>query len=320
MGLKLLFASSIDPDTITALRERYEVVCAFNAPAKVLQEKIVDCEVVIFRSGVQISAEVMACAPRLRLLIRAGSGVDNVDLQYLQQKQLRFVRIPGPGAQAVAEMAFAFMLALSRRLFEADRLWRSGRWAKAELAGYNLAGKTLGIVGCGNIGSRVGQLGVAWGMRVLGCVENASPKVAAHLAKHNIALEDFEKILPQADFLSLHVPLQASTRHLINAGTLAQMKSGAFLINLARGGVVHEADLFHALQIGKLRGAALDVHEQEGEGKISPFAEMPNVILSPHIGAMTVDAQREIGRLVTQTLSRFEAEDAVFASAAPLVL
>lgn len=318
--MKLLFASSIDPETIAQLRGRHDVVCAFNGSEEVLQQKIADREVLIFRSGVQISAAVMACAPHLRLLIRAGSGVDNVDLEYLKNRQLKFVRIPGPGAQAVAEMAFALMLALARRLFEADGLWRRGRWAKNDLAGYNLAGKTLGIVGCGNIGTRVGDLGVAWGMRVLGCVEHASPKVAAQLDKHKIALKDFREILPEADFLSLHVPLQHSTRGLINADTLAQMKTGAYLINLARGGVVNEADLLQALQAGKLRGAALDVHEREGEGKVSPLADLPNVILTPHIGAMTVDSQREIGKLVVQTLQRFQAEDAVFAKDEHLIL
>ena len=311
--MKLLCASAIAPDTLEQLRRHHDVVCAFNAPAEVLKAKIVDRDAVIFRSGVQISAEVMACAPNLRLLIRAGSGVDNVDLEYVKNKSLKFVRIPGPGAQAVAEMTFAFMLALARRLFEADGLWRQGRWAKNELAGYNLTGKTLGIVGCGNIGTRVGDLGIAWGMQVLGCVERPSPKVAAQLAKHNITLQKFEEILPVADFLSLHVPLQNSTRNLINASTLAHMKNGAYIINLARGGVVHEADLMHALQTGKLRGAALAVHEKEGEGKISPLAGMPNVILTPHLGAMTIDSQNEIGKLILQTLERFQAEDAIFA-------
>jgi phosphoglycerate dehydrogenase-like enzyme len=217
-------------------------------------------------------------------------------------------------------MTFAFMLGLARRLYEADGLWRKGRWAKNELAGYNLAGKTLGIVGCGNIGTRVGQLGTAWGMRVLGCVEHTSPKVAAQLARHNIVLKSFHEILPEADFLSLHVPLKNSTRNLININTLAQMKNGSYLINLARGGVVHESDLLQALQAGKLGGAALDVHEKEGEGKISPLAQLPNVLLTPHIGAMTVDSQREIGRLVIQTLDRFQAEDEAFTREEHLVL
>jgi len=318
--MKLLFASAIDPETIERLRGSHDVVCAFNAKEGVLQEKITDREILIFRSGVQISAAVMSCAPNLRLLIRAGSGVDNVDLEYVKNKRLKFVRIPGPGAQAVAEMSFAFMLALARRLFEADRLWRQGRWAKNELAGYNLTGKTLGIVGCGNIGTRVGDLGAAWGMRVLGCVEHASPKVATQLAQHNITLKSFDEILPEADFLSLHVPLHHSTRNLIAAATLARMKTGAYLINLARGGVVHETDLLHALQTGKIRGAALDVHGQEGEGKISPLAEMPNVILTPHLGAMTIDSQRAIGKLIVHTLERFQAQDPVFAQDGHLVL
>ncbi len=303
--MKLLIASAIDPATIETLKATHEVVCAFSPSPEVLKERIADREVLIFRSGVSISSEVMTAAPQLKLIIRAGSGFDNIDVEHGKWRGIRLVRIPGPGAQAVAEMAFALMLGLSRRVLEADRLWRLGRWMKTEMTGFNLSGKTLGIVGCGNIGTRTGQLGVALGMNVIGCVEHDSPNVAAHLRKHNITLKSFREVLTESDFISIHVPLQDSTRNLINGDTLALMKRGAFIVNLARGGVVNEAALLRALNDGHVRGAGLDVHEKEGDGKISPLAGLPNVILTPHIGASTVDAQREIGKQIMRIMEAF---------------
>lgn len=307
--MKLLIASAIDPQTIAELQAQHEVVCAFSPASDALKQLIADREVLLFRSGVSITPEVMASAPQLRLIIRAGSGFDNIDIPYAKSRDIRLVRIPGPGAQAVAEMAFALMFGLARRVLEADRLWRLGKWVKTEMTGFNLNGKTLGIVGCGNIGTRTGQIGVALGMNVLGCVEHESPQVEANLRKHNITLKPFQQVLAESDFLSIHVPLQNSTRNLFNGDTLARMKRGAFLVNLARGGVVNEAALLRALTEGHIRGAGLDVHEREGDGKISILAGLPNVILTPHIGASTVDAQREIGQQIMRIMSAFLAGD-----------
>lgn len=305
--MKILLASSIEPDAMQTLYERYDVVCAFNQEENVLQSVIKDREILIFRSGVNISSEVMECAPYLKLLIRAGSGIDNLDLNYVNKRGLKLIRIPEPAAKAVAEMSFALMLALARNVLEADRLTRQGRWAKHELTGFLLTGKVLGIIGAGNIGSCVGQLGSPWGMEVIGCVEYPSPIIEAKLREKGIGLVDFSEVLSNADFVSIHVPLQDSTRNLIDADSITRMKPGAFLINLARGGVVDEEALYKALTEGRLRGAALDVHKEEGEGKISPLAELPNVILTPHIGAMTIDSQREIGEHVIEIIDSFAA-------------
>ena len=308
--MKILFASSIFPGAIEKIKEEHEVICAFNAKEEELKKQIKDCEVLVFRSGVQISAEVMECAPTLKLLIRAGSGIDNVDVGYVRRKGLRLVRIPGPGAKAVAEMSFALLLALARNVLEADRLTRQGIWAKHELTGFLITGKTLGIIGAGNIGSRVGQLGVAWGLEVIGCVEFPNPAVASKLWEKGIRLADIDEVLAKADFVSIHVPLKDSSRNLINAEAFAKMKPGAFLVNLARGGVVDESALYKALKEGRLLGAALDVHATEGNGTISPLAEFNNVILTPHIGAGTFDSQREIGDIVIETLNSYVLEQA----------
>lgn len=304
--MRILIASPIDHDAIERLRAQHQVLYAYDQPAEVLQGLVCDCEILIFRSGVNITADVMACSPDLKLIIRAGSGIDNVDVAYARHRGLELVRVPGPGAQAVAEMSFAFMLALSRNLLEADRLTRQGHWAKYQLAGYLLTRKVLGIVGAGNIGATVGGLGVAWGMEVIGCVEHPSAERAARLAEKGIRLTSLDEVVSMADYLSLHVPLKESTRNLIDAQVLARMKPGSYLINLARGGVVNEPALYEALTTeGRLRGAAADVHAREGEGKISPLASLSNVILTPHIGAMAVDSQREIGRRVNALVDAF---------------
>lgn len=304
--MNILITSPIDPDAIKKLGEQHHIVCAFDASEDTLQELIQDRQILIFRSGVSITAQIMECAPELKLLIRAGSGIDNLDVEYTRRRGLKLTRIPGPGAQSVAEMSFAFMLALSRNLLQADRLTRQGKWAKNKLGGYLLKDKILGVIGTGNIGSRVGQMGVAWGMRVIGCDINKSPAFVAEVAKKGIRLTSFDEVVSTADFISIHVPLNDSTRYLIDADALARIKTGAFLIHLARGGVVEERALSKALtEDGGLQGAALDVHEKEGEGKISLLAKLPNVILTPHIGAMTIDSQSEIGRLVIEAVNSF---------------
>lgn len=299
--MRVLIASKIHQKAIDELSKDHEVSCAFNAGEDELKSKIKGCETLIFRSGVTISADVMKCSPDLKLLIRAGSGFDNVDIDYVNANGLTLYRIPEPGAKAVAEMAFALMLALSRNLMEADEKLRKGHWAKNELTGYLLTGKVLGIIGAGNIGSRVGQMGAAWGMEVIGCVENPDEMIAENLKHNGLRLTGFDEVIARSDYLSLHVPLTESTRYLIGNKEFERMKKGSFLINLSRGGVVDEPALYAALTGGdRLRAAALDVHENEGHGKISPLAHLPNVILTPHIGAGTIDTQLEIAdRILT---------------------
>lgn len=303
--MQVLLASPICPDAIDVLRRRYEVICSFDAPESKLHQLVVGCHAIVVRSGVNISESLMARAPMLRLLVRAGCGLDNIDLAYAERHGIELVRIPGPGAQAVAEMTFALMLALARQVLVADGLLRRGHWAKHQIEGRLLQGKVLGIVGAGNIGSRVGEMAAAWGMQPMGCVEHLTPVAADRLRSKSIKPARFEEVLEAADFLTIHVPYHASTHYMIGREALLRVKRGAFLLNLARGGVVDETALYEALTQGALAGAALDVHSREGEGHISPLAELPQVILTPHIGAMTTDTQREIGQCVIQTLEKF---------------
>ena len=313
--MKILIASKIDPASIEKLKENHEVVCEFGADKETLKLAIQGCDVLIFRSGVDISAEVMAASPSLKLLIRGGSGVDNLDMDYVNQQGLHLVRIPGPGAKAVAELSFALMLALARRVVEADRLTRQGHWAKSEMTGYLLTGKVLGVIGAGNIGSLVAHMGAAWGMRVLACVEHVTPERSEEFERAGIHLTTCEQVLAESDFVSVHVPLKPDTRNFIDAEELALMKPNAYLVNMARGGVVNEVALHQALAEGRLGGAALDVHQAEGEGKVSPLSEFKNVILTPHIGASTFDSQKEIGAIILQTMESFMAEPVLMGSA-----
>jgi len=305
--MKILIASPIDDQALETLKEEHDVILAYSVTDEELRKLIHDREVLVFRSGVKIDADLLKSAPALKLIVRAGSGVDNIDLEYVYRQGIEFHRIPGPGAEAVAEMAFAFMLALSRRLFEADRSMREARWEKYQLSGNLIRRKVLGIVGMGDIGAHVADMGKAWNMNVIGCVENFSLERAAKFHRKDIDLLGFDQVIEHSDYICLHVPLKENTRNLIDAGVLARVKPGSYLINLARGGVVDEQALYNSLRNGgRLRGAALDVHQREGEGKRSPLADLPNVVLTPHIGAMAVDAQHEIGHIAVEIIRDFE--------------
>jgi D-3-phosphoglycerate dehydrogenase / 2-oxoglutarate reductase len=307
--MRILLASPIDRGAVAVLQDTHDVGHLDpRADAGRFRAAANDAEVVVLRSGVWLSGEVMAGAQHLRLVVRAGSGVDNIDQEYAGRHGVRVVRVPGMSAAPVAEFTFALLLALARKVTVADRLIRTGSWPKPRLAGPLLRGKVLGIVGAGNIGSLVGEMGHAWGMRALGCVKHPNERVAAALAERGVELTDFDRILQECDFLTLHVPLDDDTHHMVDAPVLDRMRPGSLLVNMARGGVVEEKALYQALISGHtVAGAALDVHECEGEGTVSPLAELDNVVLSPHIGAMASDSQRLIGERVVELIDAFGA-------------
>ena len=294
--MKILLASKMDPEAQAELSAEFDVVSEVRPPRSRLLELLPDRQIIMLRSGVEIDEQVLAAAPRLELVIRAGSGLDNIDREALAARGIRLERIPAPGARSVAEMAFGLMLSVLRRIVEADRSMREARWLKSQLFGRTLDGRTLGIVGLGNIGTQVARLGRAWGMEVVGCVEHPSAAVAAAAGEIGVTLTDLHGVLEQADVVSVHVPLKDSTRSLLGPDELARMRRGAVLIHMARGGVVDEGALLDALRSGHLLGAGVDVHVREGEGLRSPFADLPNVVLTPHLGSTTVDAQRQIGQ------------------------
>jgi len=303
--MKILIASHLQQSAIHRLQQHHDVICTFDQPTADLFSLVHDREVLVFRSGVEIGRLLMDRAPNLKLLVRAGCGLDNLDAEYVCKRGIALQRISEPAAQAVAEMALALMFGLARNIRQADAMLRHGHWAKDKLEGHLLAGKVLGIVGAGNIGSRLGVLASMIGMEPIGCTADSTRSVVQALRDKGITIVDFDTVLGDADFVSIHVPLTDSTRNLINGRALSLMKEGSYLINLARGGVVDEAELHTALTSGRIAGAALDVHEHEGQGKISPLAQLPNVLLTPHIGASTVETQQQIGMRVVEIVEAF---------------
>jgi phosphoglycerate dehydrogenase-like enzyme len=306
--LKIVLFSRIDPGTIATLERDHDLKCAFDLAAEEREAILSDREVLVFRSGVKVSAELLRGAPDLRLVIRAGSGFDNIDVDAARRHDIRVVRIPGPSAQAVSEFAFALLFNASRNVALADRLIRKGHWPKPELAGHLLTNKVLGVVGAGNIGSRVGMLGVALGMRVIVCVGHREAYDEAALAAKGIELANFDEVMTAADYVVVSTRLDETTHHLVDADALSRMRPGGYLVNVARGGVVDEDALFDSLKShGGLAGAALDVHEEEGEGIVPRLAQLPNVVLTPHIGGSAIESQAEIGRRIVELLDAHRA-------------
>jgi phosphoglycerate dehydrogenase-like enzyme len=299
--MKIILLSNIAPQTLERLRAEHDVVIAIGAEPARIRELAADREALVLRSGAKVDKELFEAAPHLGLVIRAGSGFDNVDLDSARLAGARVMRIPGPSAHAVGELTFGLMLAVARNVARADRALRQGHWPKPDLGGNLISGKVLGIVGAGNIGGRVGELGAGWDMRVLGCVAPSSPDPSDRLAARKIKAADFDTVVAEADYLCIHTPLTEppgpdATRGLFDADVLARMKAGAYLINTARGGIVDEDALYDALtRDGGLAGAALDVHGREGEGIVPRLAELDNVVLTPHIGAMAHESQLQIG-------------------------
>ncbi|MGH8930953.1 MAG: NAD(P)-dependent oxidoreductase [Egibacteraceae bacterium] len=315
--MRILVVSSLDPGALALLRAEHDVVEVRNPGEERLESLLEDREVLILRSGVVVGAKALRSAACLRLVLRAGSGFDNVDVEALARRGIAFERVPGPGARSVAELAFGLMLALARNLLPADRSMRDGRWRKAEMTGHLLAGKTLGVVGLGTIGTRAALMGAAWGMHPIGCVEYPTAAQANNLASLGIRLVTLDEVLSSADFVTVHVPGNPRTVGLLDAGALALLKPTAFLVNLSRGGVVDEVALRDALRAGRLAGAGLDVHSVEQDGHTSALAELDNVVLTPHIGASTADSQAQIGLEIVRIVSALAARSNGHTALAP---
>ncbi len=243
---------------------------------------------------------------RLRAICRAGVGLDNIDLEAAHELGVAVFNTPEASTEAVAELTVALILALARRLPYADKSMKEGRWAKRELMGWELAGKTLGILGFGRIGQRVAELCSAFRMRILAFRRTRPPGIEAVLARTGAKLVPFEELLRSSDILTIHVPLTPQTYHMIGERELNMMKDGAFLVNTARGGVIDERALLKALKEGRLAGAALDVFEEEPLSGVSlELAKLPNVIATPHIGGQTAEAQRAASELAARKLMEF---------------
>jgi D-3-phosphoglycerate dehydrogenase len=262
------------------------------------KEQVAEADVVLVRSKTKCDRAYIDRAKKLRLIIRGGVGLDNIDVDYARSKGIQVFNTAEASAVAVAELAFALMVAVPARLIDGHVSMKERQWLKKELKRTELMGKTLGLVGAGNIGTELARRALAFGMRVIAY----DPLIRSH---ELVQLVTLEQVLSQADYLSLHVPLTDDTRGMINRVTLATMKDGAVIINTARGKCVVEADLVEALRSGKLRAYATDVFFSDPPDPACPLYDAPNVVMTPHIGASSTENLLRIGDVVIHILEDF---------------
>ena len=266
---------------------------------KQIAEKIGNFEVVIVRSRTKITKELIEKADKCKIIARVGVGLDNIDQAAAKEKGIRVINAVEGAMNAVAELVIGLMLSLAREIPRADREVRNGNWIKKELMGSELKGKYLGIVGLGNIGKRLGRLARSLNMNIIGF--DVVPIDEEFSKEVGLMKADLDTLLTSSDYISLHVPLLDSTKHMINAEKIASMKNTARIINTSRGGVIDEKALADALKTGKLAGAALDVFEVE-PATSNELAALPNFISTPHIGAQTKEAQSLAANIIAEKI------------------
>jgi D-3-phosphoglycerate dehydrogenase len=260
--------------------------------------RIADAEVVLIRSKTKVTKEYIDAAPNLKLVIRGGVGLDNVDLEYASEKGIEVHNTPAASAIAVAECAFALMIGITNHIARADSSMRDGKWIKKDLKRTELYRKTLGIIGLGRIGTELAKRGDAFGMTVVAYdpfVKNSD---------YADVKPEMKDVLHISDYVSLHLPLIESTRGIINSETLKEFKDGSFLINTGRGKTIVEEDVAKALVNGKLAGFGNDVWYSDPPA-VNPFADLPNVLMMPHLGASTKENLSRIGEIVENLISEF---------------
>ena len=291
MTLKILVCDRIADEGIRLMEERgYEITKCWNLPKTELCSILGDFDALIVRSATKVTADLLATAKNLKVIGRAGEGLDNIDLKKAAEMGIEVVNTPHVAAVSVAELTIGHILALARGIVEGTVSLREGRWAKEELMGVEVNGKTLGVIGCGAIGKTVERLAIALGMKVLGvdmCVYGR--------------FVTLEEMLPEADFITIHVPLTPHTRHILSTKEFNMMKDGVMLIDCSRGGVVDQEALYNALLSGKVKAAALDVFEEEPP-KNSKLLKLKNVIATPHVGAQTQEAQLRSSILIAKKI------------------
>jgi len=278
-GLKVTYEPEITPEQIA--------------------EKIGNFEVVVVRSRTKMTRELIEKADKCKILARVGVGLDNIDQDAAKEKNIRVLNAVEGAITAVAELVIGLMLSMAREIPRADREIRNGNWIKKELMGTELKGKYLGIVGLGNIGKRLGRLARALNMNIIGYdvteIDNEFSKEVG------LMKADLDTLLSSADYVSFHVPLLDSTRHMINAEKLKMMKNTARIINTARGGVIDEEALYNSLKDGSLAGAALDVFEVE-PATGNKLITLPNFVATPHMGAQTKEAQLLAANIIAEKI------------------
>jgi len=278
-----------------------DLVVKTGLPADRLKAELGNAAGLVVRSATQATRDVIAAGGSLKVIGRAGAGVDNIDVKAASERGIVVLNTPGANAEGAGELAVAMMFALARDLARADATMKAGTWDKKSFTGSELRGKTLGLVGIGNVGSVVARCAVAIGMKVIACDPFVAPEKAAALG---LRLTDFEDVIRSSDFVSVHSPRTEQTKGLFNAATFAKMKKGVFIVNCARGGIVVEKDLAAALDSGIVRGAGVDVFDKEPPEDWA-LAKHPRVIASPHIGASTAEAQVNVSVMIARQIGMF---------------
>ena len=304
MAPRVLISDKLSPTAVQIFRDRglevdYEPDLGKDREA--LIARIGDYDGLAVRSATKVTEKVLEAAKNLKVIGRAGIGVDNIDVQKASAKGIIVMNTPLGNAVTTAEHTIAMMLALARNLPQANESTKAGKWEKSKFMGVEVFNKTLGLIGCGNIGSIVAERAQGLRMKVIAYDPYLSPERAQEIGVEKV---DLDELLARADFLSLHTPLTNKTRGIIDADALAKMKKGARVINCARGGLVVEKDLLEALKSGHIAGAALDVYEVE-PAKENPLFELDNVICTPHLGASTTEAQENVAVQIAEQIADY---------------
>ncbi|MDD5561088.1 MAG: phosphoglycerate dehydrogenase [Candidatus Omnitrophica bacterium] len=288
--IKVLVSDALSEEGLKVFKESKELSVDVKTDLKpeALKEVIKDYEALVVRSATKVTAEVIQAAKKLRVIGRAGVGLDNVDLEAATQKGIIVMNTPAGNTISTAEHTFSMILALSRNIPQANASTKKGEWKRSKFMGVELYGKTLGIVGFGRIGSEVAKRALSFGMKILAYDPFLSAEVAESIG---VEIAELRKVLQEADYITVHTPLTEETRHMISDKEFAMMKKGVRIINCARGGIIDEAALVKALKELKVSGAAMDVFEKEPLSAENELLKSDNVIITPHLGASTEEAQ-----------------------------
>lgn len=298
--MKILVADKIHEDGVKLLREVGEVEVATELKPEDLLKKVQDFEVLVVRSATKVTKDVIVSGKKLKLVARAGVGLDNIDVKAAEGAGIKVLNAPEAPTIAVAELAMGLMLSFARKIPQADLSMKQGKWEKKQMMGTELRGKTLGVLGTGKIGQAVAERAKAFEMGILLYDVMKNEEFARKVGGKYV---DLETILKNSDYITIHVPMLPQTKGMIGAKELLMMKPTAVLVNTSRGAVVDEAALVKALGEKKIAGACLDVYEQEPPVG-SQLLKLQNVVLTPHVGASSVEAQRDAAVIIADKIRK----------------
>lgn len=302
--MKVLVADKIAASGVEYLRklEGFEVIEAYGSSPEKLKGLVSDVDAIIVRSATTITADIIAAAPQLKALGRAGVGVDNIDVTAASDRGIVVMNTPGGNTIATAELAFTHLLCSARPIPQANASMKSGKWDKKSFEGTELFQKTLGVLGLGRIGAQVAKRAKAFEMKVLAYDPFLTEARAEELGVEKV---DLPELFRRVDFITIHMPKTEATTNMINAEAFALMKKGVRIVNCARGGLIKEDDLADALRSGKVAAAGLDVFDEEPLPATSPLREFDRLVMTPHLGASTVEAQENVGQEVAELIGTF---------------